>query len=123
MSRIIATNATRVSSLPPISCGYPACYPSAIGRLFRLGMDGKHPEGRRSRKRDRMAAEITAHRKPEEDELDRKQNELAQLEGELADRELELAGLRSELAAFEGLYLRTVGVLYAELDDLNAKIA
>jgi len=39
------------------------------------------------------------------------------------DRELELADLRAELSAFEGLYLRRVGVLYAELDELNARIA
>ena len=70
-----------------------------------------------------MNAEITARRKPEEEELARKQSELAELEVELAERELGLANFQSELAAFEGLYLRTVGVLYAELDDLNAQIA
>jgi CheY-like chemotaxis protein len=31
--------------------------------------------------------------------------------------------IQSEPAAFEGLYLRTIGVLYGELDDLNAQIA
>jgi sulfur relay (sulfurtransferase) DsrC/TusE family protein len=36
---------------------------------------------------------------------------------------LSLANLRAELAAFEGRYLREVGILYAELDDWNAKIA
>jgi hypothetical protein len=45
------------------------------------------------------------------------------LQAELTDRELFLASLRAELAAFEGRYLREVGVLYAELDDWNAKIA
>jgi len=70
-----------------------------------------------------MSSEIAARRKPEEEELAKKQAELAQLEEELADRELGLASFRSELVAFEGWYLRTVGVLYAELDDINAQIA
>jgi hypothetical protein len=70
-----------------------------------------------------MAPEITTRRKPEEEELARKQSELAKLEAELAEDELELANFHGELAAFEGLYLRAVGVLYAELDELNAQIA
>ena len=61
--------------------------------------------------------------KPEEEELARKRAELAQLEDELAERELQIASSRGELAAFERLYLRTVGVLYAELDEINAQIA
>jgi len=70
-----------------------------------------------------MNAEIAARRKPEEEELAKKQAELAQLEGELGERELALASFRAALAAFEGRYLRTVGILYAELDDINARIA
>src|ERR1035441_10616865 len=45
------------------------------------------------------------------------------LRAELAERELALTNRRAELAAFEGQYLRQVGILYAELDDWNAKIA
>jgi hypothetical protein len=60
---------------------------------------------------------------PEEEELAAKRRELAFLLSELADRELFLANLRTELASFEGRYLREVGVLYAELDEWNAKIA
>lgn len=60
---------------------------------------------------------------PEEEELAKKRDELALLQVQLAERELYLANLRAELAAFEGQYLRQVGVLYAELDDWNAKIA
>ena len=41
----------------------------------------------------------------------------------LAEREAELAQTRAQLKAFEGRYLRQVGVLYAELDDLEARIA
>ena len=70
-----------------------------------------------------MNSEIVGHISPEEQELARKRDELAILQAELMDRELFLANLRAELAAFEGRYLREVGVLYAELDDWNAKIA
>jgi hypothetical protein len=70
-----------------------------------------------------MNSEIVRHLSPEEQELARKRQELAILQAELTDRELSLANLRAELAAFEGHYLREVGVLYAELDDWNAKIA
>jgi hypothetical protein len=60
---------------------------------------------------------------PEEEELAAKQEELARLEAELADRELALASLKAELATFEGLYLRRVGILYAELDEWTARLA
>lgn len=70
-----------------------------------------------------MPTEIVHHLSPEEQELARKRQELAILQAELADRELSLANLRADIAAFEGRYLREVGVLYAELDDWNAKIA
>ena len=61
--------------------------------------------------------------KPEVEELARKRAELVGLEDDLAERELSLASIRAELAAFERRYLRTVGVLYAELDEINAQIA
>jgi DNA-binding SARP family transcriptional activator len=70
-----------------------------------------------------MNSEIVRHLSPEEQELARKREELTILQAELIDRELFLANLRAELAAFEGRYLREVGVLYAELDDWKAKIA
>jgi hypothetical protein len=70
-----------------------------------------------------MNAEIVCHVSAEEQELARKREELAVLQAELTDRELFLTNLRAELAAFEGRYLREVGVLYAELDEWNAKIA
>jgi hypothetical protein len=65
---------------------------------------------------------IVCRLSPEEEELASKRNELAVLQVQLADRELYAANLRGELAAFEGRYLRQVGVLYAELDDWNARI-
>jgi hypothetical protein len=70
-----------------------------------------------------MNAEIVRRLSPEEEELAKKRNELALLQTELAERELHLANLRADLLAFEGRYLREVGVLYAELDDWNARIA
>ena len=70
-----------------------------------------------------MDTEIIRRLSPEEEELAAKRNELGLLEALLADRELELASLKGELAAFEGLYLRRVGVLYAELDEWNARLA
>ena len=70
-----------------------------------------------------MPTEIVHHLSPEERELAQKRAELAILQSDLTERELSLASLRAELAAFEGRYLREVGVLYAELDDWNARIA
>jgi len=60
---------------------------------------------------------------PEQEELDRKREELASVRVTLAERELELADLRAQLRSFEGLYLRRVGFLYAELDDWDARVA
>ncbi len=60
---------------------------------------------------------------PEEEEIAKKRSELALLQSQLAERELYVANLRAELTAFEGQYLRHVGVLYAELDEWNAKVA
>jgi len=70
-----------------------------------------------------MNAEIVLQLSPEEEELANKREELARLQAVLADRELVLADLRAELAAFDGRYLREVGVLYAELDEWNARFA
>ena len=70
-----------------------------------------------------MSREIVRKLTPEEEELHRKREELAGVRGTLAKRELELADFRAQLKSFEGRYLRQVGVLYAELDDWEAKIA
>ena len=48
---------------------------------------------------------------------------LAAVRAALAERETELAQVRAELESFEGRYLRQVGVLYAELDAIDARIA
>jgi peptidoglycan hydrolase CwlO-like protein len=70
-----------------------------------------------------MATELVRNQTPEERELEKKRAELAVLEAELIQRELDLATLRAELTDFDRLYLRTVGVLYAELDEIEAQIA
>jgi hypothetical protein len=70
-----------------------------------------------------MPTEIVRQQTPEEAELLRKREELAAVRSALAERELELADLRAQLKSFEGRYLRQVGVLYAELDEWEARIA
>src|SRR4051794_35785146 len=60
---------------------------------------------------------------PEQLELEKKKAELAVLQLLLSQRELDLATLQNELRAFEVRYLRTVGKLYAQLDDLEAQLA
>jgi hypothetical protein len=70
-----------------------------------------------------MSTDIIRNQTPEERELEKKQAELAMLEAELIQLELDLVTLRAELTAFESRYLMTVGVLYAELDEIEAQIA
>jgi hypothetical protein len=60
---------------------------------------------------------------PEQEELDRKREELGAIRAALAERELELADLHAQLRSFEGRYLRQVGVVYAELDDWDARVS
>jgi hypothetical protein len=70
-----------------------------------------------------VSSEIAHARAPEEKELNKKLEELRLLETELADRELELATLRGDLQAVEARYMRIVGARYAELDEIEARIA
>src|ERR1017187_8268411 len=70
-----------------------------------------------------MSTIIPSRVRPEDEELAKKLGELAELESDLADRELHIATLRSELASFEKQYLKIVGTKYAELDEVNARIA
>lgn len=60
---------------------------------------------------------------PEDRELAIKKAELERLQAILAQRELDLLTFEVELREFEQVYLRKVGTLYAELDEINAKIA
>jgi hypothetical protein len=70
-----------------------------------------------------MPAEIILQQTPDDLDLLDKREQLAAVRARLAERESELAHLRAQLKTFEGRYLRQVGVLYAELDDLEARIA
>ena len=67
-----------------------------------------------------MPAEIILQQTPDDLDLLDKREQLAAVRARLAECESELAQLRAQLKAFEGRYLRQVGVLYAELDDLEA---
>ncbi|MDO9227090.1 MAG: molecular chaperone DnaJ [Pseudomonadota bacterium] len=60
---------------------------------------------------------------PEEQELARLENEQAQLEEAVTSAELQLETTKVELAQFQYHYYQTVGRLYAELDDIEARIA
>lgn len=70
-----------------------------------------------------MKNEIAKRETPEERELRKKLAELTELEERLGKKELELATFRAELSAFEAMYMRIVGVKYAELDEIEAKLA
>jgi len=70
-----------------------------------------------------MPAEIILQQTPDAAALLAKREELATVRTRLSERESELAEIRAKLKTFEGRYLRQVGVLYAELDDLEARIA
>jgi len=70
-----------------------------------------------------MPAEIILQQSPDEAALLDKREQLTAVRSRLAEHEAELAQLRAQLRIFETRYLRQVGVLYAELDDLEARIA
>ncbi|MBS1800231.1 MAG: hypothetical protein JSS95_10430 [Acidobacteria bacterium] len=70
-----------------------------------------------------MPAEIILQQTPDDAALAGKREQLAGVRTALAERESELAQLRAQLKTFEGRYLRQVGILYAELDDIEARIA
>ena len=55
--------------------------------------------------------------------LPERRAQLAALRATLAGHEADLAQIRAQLRTFEGRYLRQVGILYAQLDDLEARIA
>jgi hypothetical protein len=70
-----------------------------------------------------MTAEIILQPSPDQAALLDKREQLAAVRAILAEHESELAQLRAQLQIFESRYLRQVGVLYAELDDIEARIA
>ncbi len=70
-----------------------------------------------------MPADLILQQTPDTAVLLEKRQHLAAVRGSLAEREAQLARLRAELRVFEARYLRQVGVLYAELDAIDARIA
>jgi hypothetical protein len=70
-----------------------------------------------------MTAEIILLQTSDDNALLDKREQLATVRTLLAERESELAQIRAQLKTFEGRYLRQVGILYAELDAIEARIA
>jgi len=58
-----------------------------------------------------------------EEELEEKQALLNALEAELAQQELALITLRTHLKAFERHYMQSIGILQAQLDELEVRYA
>jgi hypothetical protein len=66
---------------------------------------------------------ISRHIPPEEFELTHRRRELAEARAELAEREVALGHLRDQVLGFEARYIRQVGVLYRQLDEVEEKLA
>ena len=61
--------------------------------------------------------------RPEERELDEKRAALDKIEIYLEERELELSTVQAKLRRFEARVLKTVGSLYAQIDNIEAEVA
>ena len=70
-----------------------------------------------------MPAEIVLQPGPNAAAIAEKRERLAQVRVALADREADIAQTRAQMKTFEMRYLRQVGVLYAELDEIAARIS
>jgi cell division protein FtsB len=70
-----------------------------------------------------MPAEIILQQTPDAAALLKKREQLAAVRIALAERESDLVQLRAQLKIFENSYFRQVGILYADLDDIEARIA
>jgi hypothetical protein len=70
-----------------------------------------------------MTSEIVFQPGPNAAALAEKRERLALVRAALADREADVAQARAQLKTFEMRYLRQVGVLYAELDEITARIS
>jgi hypothetical protein len=69
-----------------------------------------------------MPTEIILQQSPDDLALLDKRRQLAAMRTTLAERESDLADLRARLRAFESRYFHQVGTLYAELDEIDARI-
>ncbi|MCW3098854.1 MAG: molecular chaperone DnaJ [Chthonomonadaceae bacterium] len=70
-----------------------------------------------------MSTDLARKLSPEETEAEKKRSEVNRLEVTLVERQLQMATLKARLQAFEHKYMRMVGVLYADLDAVEAAIA
>jgi hypothetical protein len=70
-----------------------------------------------------MTASIILYIPPEEFELAHRRRELAAARAVLAERENALGHLRDQIHGFEARYIRQVGVLYRQLDEIEEKLA
>ena len=66
---------------------------------------------------------ITKNLNSEEKGSKERHAEFESLLRDLAEKELELSTLESKLSWFEDRYARTVGILFAELDEIEKEIA
>ena len=69
-----------------------------------------------------MHVNLIPQQHPEEKELIEKRIGLVDLAEKLSQNELELETVKADLLVFEERYLRTVGVMYAELDKIEVQI-
>ena len=69
-----------------------------------------------------MPAEIVLQPGPNAAGIAEKRERLVAVRVALAEREADIAQMRSQLKAFEVRYLQRVGILYAELDEIAARI-
>ena len=69
-----------------------------------------------------MQENLSPRPKPEEEELKLKKQDLLDLEYRLIEHEVQLTDLKVDLATFDSLYLTTVGVLYADLDESKLRL-
>lgn len=70
-----------------------------------------------------MNQKIEKSSSPEEKEINKYKERYEELNQLLAEKELILETLKSENRVFEIKYMRVVGIKYAELDEIEAKIA
>jgi hypothetical protein len=70
-----------------------------------------------------MALPDHSLQRQEDIELRQKREQLLRLQAELAQAELDYATAETVLAVFEQLYVRTIGVRLAELDEVKARMA
>jgi hypothetical protein len=70
-----------------------------------------------------MPTEIILQQTPDAAALVKKREQLAAVRIALAERESDLVQLRATLKVFENNYFRRAGILYADLDDIEARIA